>query len=270
MAHSARREGYVPSGDLNLYYDIEGDGPPLLLFHGGMGTISMFEALRSQLSRHWMTVGIEQQGHGHTADIDRPLRFPQMADDSAKVIRHLGLKACHAFGYSDGGNVALGLAIRHPELVDRVAICGTNANNDGLQPKMLEHLVEGAKQDPNEVASSLPDVLRDAYRAVAPEPDHWPQLVHRVFEQAATFPGWSDTDLQGLRTALLVIVGDHDVVTPEHALWLSRTCPNGHLCILPRSDHLAPVARAAWIATILTDFLQEDLTAPLPMEAAHD
>lgn len=109
MADTVRRDSFVIAGDLKLFYDVEGDGPPLLLFHGGMGRISMFERLRGELSRHWMTIGIEQQDHGHTADIDRPLLFPQMADESAAVIRLLGLKACHAFGYSDGGNVALGL-----------------------------------------------------------------------------------------------------------------------------------------------------------------
>lgn len=262
--------GYVHSGQLYIYYDVEGAGPPLLLLHGGMGTSGMFAALRAELNLRWTTVGIEQQGHGHTADIDRPLRFDQLADDTAAVIRHLQLARPHAFGFSDGGNVALGLSIRHPELLGRVAICGTNANNDGLDPKMLKHLQDGAKADPKKVAASLPAMLRDAYTAVAPSPQGWPQLVHKVFEQASTFAGWAPSQLKAIRSPMLVIVGDHDVVTTDHARWLSQQLRKGQLCVLPRTDHLAPVSRAGWLAPILNDFYSEDLDAPMPMDAAHD
>lgn len=138
--------GYAKVGELEIYYDVEGAGPPVLLFHGGMGTADMFAELRGDLNAQWTTIGIEQQAHGHTGDVDRPLRYEQMADGKTVVIRDLGLEQCHAFGYSDGGNVALGRAIRHPELIDRVAICGTNADNDGLDPQMLAHLVAGARR----------------------------------------------------------------------------------------------------------------------------
>lgn len=270
MTIESPSSGYAKARDLDMFYDVEGSGPPVLLFHGGMGTADMFADLRKALNADWTTIGIEQQGHGHTADIDRPLRFKQMADDTAAAIRHLGLENCHAFGYSDGGNVALGLAIRHPELVDRIAICGTNADNDGLDPKMLEHLVEGAKRAPEDVAASLPAMLREAYEAVAPDPGNWPTLVHRVFELAATFEGWNGAELRGIMSPLLVMVGDRDVVTVEHATWLAQMCPNSQLCVLPRTDHLAPISRANWVAPILQEFLTADLKAPLPMEAAHE
>lgn len=264
------KSGYAKAGPLAMYYDVEGAGPPLVLFHGGMGTADMFADLRRALIERWTTIAVEQQGHGHTADVDRPLRFEQMADDSAAIIEHLGLSGCHAFGYSDGGNVALGLAIRHPTLVTRIAICGTNANNEGLDPEMLTHLVAGAKDDPEKVAAGLPAMMREAYEAVAPDPGKWPQLVHRVFELAALFEGWSEAQLKGITAPILVMAGDRDVVTVDHATWLSRQCREGQLCILPRTDHLAPISRSQWIAAILNDFLSEDLNAPMPMEAAHD
>jgi pimeloyl-ACP methyl ester carboxylesterase len=229
----------------------------------------MFAELRNLLNENWTTVAIEQQGHGHTADVDRPLRFNQMADDTAAVVEHLGLKGCHAFGYSDGGNVALGLAIRHSEQVARVAVCGTNANNSGLEPAMLKHLLEDAKKDPDEVAATIPKILRDEYKRVASRPQDWPQLVHRVFELAASFDGWTEMQLHGIKAPVLVMAGDQDVITQEHTLWLARQCQAGQLCILPRTDHLAPVSRAKWIAAILHDFLEEDLSKPMPMEAAH-
>ena len=262
--------GYAKVGELDMYYDAEGAGPPLLLFHGGMGTADMFGALRSDLNSRWTTIGIEQQAHGHTGDIDRPLRFAQMADDTAAVVRHLGLSGCHAFGYSDGGNVALGLAIRHPDLVSRIAVCGTNADNAGLDHDMLAHLVAGANEKPETVAAGLPAMLREAYQAIAPEPNDWPRLVHKVFELAASFEGWSEAQLEAIAAPVLVMVGDQDVVTVEHAMWLSRRLRQGQLCVLPRTDHLAPIARSEWVSAIINEFFSEDLTAPMPMQAAHE
>lgn len=119
------------------------------------------------------------------------------------------------------------------------------------------------------VAASLPAMLREAYEAVAPEPGNWPLLVHRVFELAATFEGWDEAQLRRITSPLLVMVGDRDVVTAEHAIWLSRLCPHGQLCVLPRTDHLAPISRADWVDPILRDFLGADLDAPLRMDAAH-
>lgn len=270
MTSSPSAHGYVEVGELAMYYDVEGSGPPVLLFHGGMGTADMFERLRGDLNARWRTIGVEQQAHGHTGDIDRPLRFTQMADDTAAVIRHLGLSGCHAFGYSDGGNVALGLAIRHPELVSRLVICGTNADNAGLDPAMLAHLVAGAKEDPDKIAAGLPAILREAYEAAAPEPAKWPQLVHKVFELAASFEGWTQDQLKAIAAPVLVMVGDQDVVTVEHATWLARQCPQGQLCVLPRTDHLAPISRSEWISAITSTFFSEDLPAPMPMQAAHE
>lgn len=242
--------GYVTVDGLEMYYETQGLGEsrPLLLLHGGLTTIATsFETVRPLLAQHRPTVAVEQQGHGHTADIDRPLTFEQMADDTAGVLRQLGIDRADVFGYSDGGNVALGLAIRHPELVGRLIVAGTNFNNDGLYPEIVDYF-HHAK--PEEMAP-----LGEAYARVAPDPDGWPDLVAKVMHQALAFTGWSPADLRGISALTLVIAGDDDIVRPEHAVELFRLIPNCRLAVLPETDHALLIDRAELLVPILTAFL---------------
>lgn len=247
----------VAVGPLSLYADVEGRGPslPLLLLHGGMCTIeASFAALRPLWSTHRTTIAVEQQAHGRTADIDRPLDFEQMADDTEVLLRSLGHPRVDIVGYSDGGNVALALAMRHPGRVGRIALYGTNANNDGLSPRIRQVLLEGARKPPEQAAAGMPRQLREAYEAVAPRPEDWPRLVHKVMQQSADFRGWPAEALQRVSAPVLTMVGDTDAVTVEHAQWMAAQF-GGPLAVLPRSDHSAVFTRADWIADMVDDFL---------------
>ena len=261
------QSGYVQTGPLKMYYDVQGSGANLLLLYGGLCTTDTVSELRQLLNAKWTTIGVEQQAHGHTADVDRPLRFEQMADDTAAVLRHLDVSACHAFGWSDGGNVALGLAIRHPKLIDRLAICGTNGDNEGLDPKMLKQMQDGLSSDPQKAAASMPTMLREAYEQVAPRPQDWPVLVQRVFEQAVSFKGWTDDQLKAVKSPVLVMIGDQDIVPVAHANKLYKLFSQSELAVLPRTDHMASVSRVEWVAIMLGEFLTANLSAPLPMSA---
>lgn len=139
------QSGYAHVNGLNMYYEIQGAGQPLILLHGGISTIgTSFGKLRPALAGRWKTIAVEQQAHGHTADIDRPLRFEQMADDTAALLGTLGIAKADFLGYSDGGNVAFAVAIRHPELMERVVLAGTNFNNEGLDPDILKKAPVGS------------------------------------------------------------------------------------------------------------------------------
>ena len=172
------------------------------------------------LAARRQVVAVEQQGHGHTADIDRPLTFEQEADDTAAALRHLGIEQVDVFGYSDGGNVALGLAIRHPALVRKLAIAGTNVTNEGLVPGIYDFM-EGMTPE------MLGDELRTMYEAEAPRPEDWPVLVEKVKQQVIALEGWTPAQLQSIASPTLVIIADADVVTPEHALEMVRPDPAG-------------------------------------------
>ena len=258
MTQAGVESGYAPVNGLQMYYEIHGNAaagqPPLLLLHGGFLSIATsFGQMIPALAEQRQVIAVEQQGHGHTADIDRPLTFEQEADDTAAALRHLGIAQVDVFGYSDGGNVALGLAIRHPELVRKVAIAGTNITNEALVPGTYEFMEEMTPE-------MLGDELRTMYEAEAPRPEDWPVLVEKIKQQVIALEGWTPEQLQGIAAPTLVIFGDADIVSPEHAVELFRQFPHAHLAVLPMRDHLALGMRPEWLLSMLEEFF----AAPMP------
>jgi pimeloyl-ACP methyl ester carboxylesterase len=233
-----------------MYYEIGGAGPPLLLLHAGFLTIeSSFDKLRAPLRQHHNVIAIEQQGHGRTRDIDRPMSYRQMVDDTAQALRGLRIERTSVFGWSDGGVVALGLALEYPELVDKVAIIGAGYSPAAEPPEFRERM--RTLSPDNERFSEF----REQYEKVAPDPTGWSRLVEKVKAMYLSFPGWDEERLRKLAAPLLVMLGDRDFTTIEHAIALYRLVPEGRLAVLPGSDHGAPVAHPDWVATMLLDFL---------------
>src|SRR6266571_7564834 len=174
--------GYVPVNGLEMYYEIHGDGSPLALFHGAMGTIdSCFGKLLPALAATRQVVAVELQGHGHTADVDQPLSYRQMAADAAALLEALGIEMADLVGYSLGGAVALELAMQHPGMVRRLVFAGgTSYRRDGLYPEMLAEPESGA----DDLTGSA---WHEAYLRVAPDPSRWPILVAKNRELDRTF-----------------------------------------------------------------------------------
>lgn len=240
--------GYAPVDGLEMYYETYGEGDPLVLLHGGFTTIDVsFGGLIPALAERRRIVAVEQQGHGRTPDADRPLSFARMADDTAALLRHLGIGKADLFGYSDGGNVALGIAIRHPDLLRKVAVAGVNYNRGGIYPEFLEFL---ENVDPDELGG-----LKEAYTEIAPDPENWPTLVSKVARLTLDFEGWRPDDLRGIGMPTLVMAGDKDVVPPEHTLELFRLLANSRLAILPATDHVSLLGRTDWLLSMLGEFL---------------
>ncbi len=170
----ASMASYASVNDLDLYYEVHGDGPPLVLLHGAFGTIdSCFAEVLPRLARSHRVIAVELQGHGHTADVGRPLSYLQLADDVAALQRSLRIPDVDVVGYSLGGAVGLQLALSEPDLVRRLVFAGgTSYRRDGLYPEMLGDM-SGAADD---LEGS---VWHEAYRRVAPRPDDWPRLVDK-------------------------------------------------------------------------------------------
>jgi pimeloyl-ACP methyl ester carboxylesterase len=245
------QNGYASINGLTMYYEIHGEGEPLVLLHGGLTTIDLsFGAMIPTLAETRQVIAIEQQGHGHTADIDRPLTHVQMADDTAALLGQLKIEKADFFGFSDGGIVALGIAIRHPSLVHKLAVAATNFNNEGLDPQSLEFMK-------NATPEALGPMLRDAYAHVAPRPEDWPTLVGKVMKQGVEFKGWRQEDIQCINAPTLVMSGDRDVVRPEHSVELFRLLPHANLAILPSTDHFMRLQKPVWLLSMLTEFLAE-------------
>jgi pimeloyl-ACP methyl ester carboxylesterase len=262
---------YASVNGLSMYYEIHGAGSaqraPVVMLHGGLSTIETdFGMILPTFAKTWQVIAIEQQGHGHTADVDRPLRIEQMAEDTVALLRHLNIENADFFGYSMGGSIALAIAVRYPDLV-RKLVCagGVTYNPDGLYPELLE--VE-AKMKPEDLAGSP---FEAAYAKMAPNPENWPALLAKMIELDMTFAGWPPEDIQAINAPTLLIIGDADICRPEHVVQMFRLLgggvpgdlyglPRSQLAVLPGTTHVTLVHRADWLISMAGEFLDAPAT----------
>jgi len=259
----------VPVNGLDVYYEIHGDGSPLALLHGGMGTIdSCFANLLPALAAARRVIAVELQGHGHTADADRPLSYQQLADDTAAVLDAPGIGMADLVGYSLGGAVALQMAMRHPGIVRRAVFAGgTCYRRDGLYPEVLE--------EPESPTDDLTgSVGHKAYLQVAPDPSRWPVLVAKNRELDRTFAGWPDEAIHAVTAPVLLIIADSDIVRPEHTMKMFRLLgggvigdlaglPASQLAMLPGTSHIGLLDRVDWLQSMILAFLGSPEPRPL-------
>jgi pimeloyl-ACP methyl ester carboxylesterase len=260
--------GYVPVNGLEMYYEIHGSGQPLVLLHGNLSTIgSSFGKVLPKLSPTRQIIAIEQQGHGHTADIDRPFSIEQWAQDTTALLHHLGIAQADFFGYSSGGAIALEIALRSPALVRKLVWAGgTSYRRDGLYPELL---MAGEAMKPEDLEGSP---FQQEYASIAPHPEHWHRLVAKIADLDRTTLGWSREAIQSVKAPALLIIGDSDIVRPEHVVEMFRLLgggvigdlvglPASQLAILPGTTHVTLTNRTDWLTSMITAFLD----APMPV-----
>jgi pimeloyl-ACP methyl ester carboxylesterase len=237
---------YAEVNGLKMYYEVHGAGKPLVLLHGAFGVATVYPIL----SKNRQAIAVELQGHGHTSDIDRPLTFEHMADDVAALLKHLKIEQADIFGYSMGGNVALAMAIRHPNLVGKVAINGSNYGkiDEAYEPATFAQF----KSIPADFA---PSMLKDPYDKVAPDPKQWPALVAKVKKMGLEFKGFARDDMKSIKAPVLITLGDRDVVRPEHAVEMFRLIPNAQLAVFPGGDHFLLWTSPETVLTPVAAFL---------------
>ena len=241
---------YAEVNGLKMYYEIHGSGQPLVLLHGAFGFVEGWAAYLPTLAKTNQVIAVELQGHGHTNDLDRPLTYEQMADDTATLLKQLKVKDADFFGYSMGGTVALGVAIRHPELVRKLAIYGSCAGTmkDTYDPEIY-------KQFQSLGADFAPPVLKEPYDRMAPDPKRWPVLVTKIKGLERYFKGYSAAELKAVKAQALIMMGDRDAVRPEHAVEMYRLIPNAQLAIFPGGDHFLPFSSPDKLLATLAPFL---------------
>jgi pimeloyl-ACP methyl ester carboxylesterase len=228
MARVEPSGGYAPVNGLNMYYEIHGQGPiPLLLIHGGGSTIeTTFGNILSSFAAHGKVVAVELQAHGRTSDRNSEESFEQDADDVAGLLEFLKIKKADIFGFSNGGNTAMQVAIRHPEKVNRLIVASAFYQREGFMPGFFEGLEHATLED-------MPGPLKDAYLKVAPDKGHLQVMFEKDRDRMRHIRDWTDELLQSIKAITLLIVGDHDVVTVEHTIKMSHLIPNARLMVLP-------------------------------------
>jgi len=267
-----QQKGYASVNGLNLYYEIHGSGEPLMLLPGGFETVEAMGEIVPQLAATRRVIGVELQGHGHTADIERPLRFELMADDIAALIRHLGLERADIFGFSLGGGVGLQTAIRHPEMVRKLALASTPFKKDGWYPEVLA----GMASISVETFAGTP--IHEEYLKTSPRPEAWPTFVAKVRQLLSEDYDWAE-DVAALKTPILIMVGDADSLRLAHMVEFFGLLGGGkadgdmnglspaQLAVLPATTHVgwAPpfhgiMTRTELLLPIITEFLD----SPMP------
>jgi len=206
------RTGYVPANGVNYYYEIHGRGEPLLILHGGLGSIDMFEPGLPEFAKHRLVIAVDLHGHGRTALGDRPISLPAMGDDMATVVKQLGYDSVDVLGYSMGGGVALRMAIQHPAAVRRLALVSTPFAQDGFYPEMLPQQAA--------LGAAMADAMKEtpmykSYVAVAPRPQNFPRLLDQMGAWMPTAYDWSE-DVKRLKGPVLLVYGDN---AKDHPRW---------------------------------------------------
>ena len=255
---------YAQIGPLNLYYEVHGEGEPLILLHGAYMTADMMAPLTSGLTGRQVIVP-ELEGHGRTALADRPLSYEQMADDVAGLAAELGLDRVDVAGYSMGGAAALQTAIRHPQLVRRLVICSASYRFDGM-PAVAREMFPTIT--PAMFAGSP---MEEAYLRLAPNPGDFPKLVERLTVLDSTDFAWPDDDVRGIPAPMLIVLGDSDGVTLDHAVAMFKLrgggvmadlqgMPESQFAVLPGTSHFIPpgsglLDRSEWLLPMIETFL---------------
>ncbi|MFC9975839.1 alpha/beta fold hydrolase [Spirillospora sp. NPDC127200] len=252
---SAPAGGRAPVNGLDLYHEVHGEGRPLLLLHGGLHTLDLsFGALLPGLAAEHRVIAVEMQGHGRTPDIDRPPTPENLAGDMVALLDHLGVGRTDVFGFSLGGLVALQMAIDAPERVGRVVMASAPCAPDGFHAEVHGPAARpGVGRMPTE--RDFQD-MREAYRRLAPDPDHFGEFAAKQSEVVLAFKGWEPGLLRAVAVPVLLLIGDKDFVRVEHAEEVRALIPKASLAVLPDTDHMAVTRRTDLLLPMLRAFLR--------------
>ncbi len=253
--------GYIMANGVNYYYEIHGQGEPLLLLHGGLGSIAMFGPVLPALASERQVIGVDLHGHGRTALGDRAINLPEIGDDLAVVLTQLGYGRVDVMGYSFGGGAAFRLAVQHPQHVRRLVLVSAGYAQEGFHPELLPMQAS--------VSAAMAESMREtpmyvSYKAVAPNPEEFPRLLDRMGELMRKPYDWAD-DVRKLQMPVMLVFGDADMFTLDHvasfykllggglkdAGWMREHMSGNRLAILPNLTHYEVFMSPQLVATAL-------------------
>jgi len=248
--------GYAPVNGIKIYFEVYGvprtNVPPLVLLHGGGDTIhTSFGHILPLLARDRQVIAFEQRGFGHTADDDRPFGFEDSADDTAALLEYLHITRADLFGFSNGGTIALQVAIRHPYVARRLVVCTAIMKRAWVASPFWEAMKTAEP-------STMPAELRDAYLQVAPHRENLESFFYKCRNRMRDFQDVSDQAIQSIKVPTLVMSSDRDVMLPEGAIALFRLLPQAQLAILPGVHHMQITSRTQVLVPMISEFLASE------------
>ena len=253
--------GRVNANGIDYYYEIHGEGEPLLVLHGGLGSIDLFGPSPALRAAGRQLIAVDLHGHGRTPLGDRPISLIDMGDDMAVLLDQLGYRQVDVIGYSLGGGVAFRLAVQHPEMVRRLVLVSAGFNQDGFYPEMIAMQAQ--------MSGALIDTMKDtplyqSYAAIAPHPEDFPRLLDRMGDLMRQPYDYAD-DAKSLRMPVMLVYGDSDMFRPEHMVefyhllggglrdagWMRETMSQNRLAIIPGQTHYDIFTSAALVPTVM-------------------
>jgi pimeloyl-ACP methyl ester carboxylesterase len=258
----AQSKGYAKVNGVELYYESHGDGPPLIMLHGGVTPSDMFGAPLAEMAKRYRVVAPHFQGHGLSKDSDRPWSFEAFADDVAALMGQLGIRKASVMGYSSGGLVALQMAIRHPELVDKLIVVSAAFRPDGYYPEVLQAFAQMPSAAPAIAASVRQSPLASMYPSV-----NWETVFRKTGELANQKYDWTDAVAE-IKVPTLLIFADADAIRPEHMVEFYELLGGGQrdagvdgslrspnrLALIPNTTHLS-ILRSPAMTQFASEFL---------------
>lgn len=221
------KTGYSAVNGIKMYYEMYGQGKPLVLIHGGGSTIqTTFGRVIPMLAKHRRLIAIELQAHGRTSDRDKDLTFEQDADDIATILKNLNIDKADFFGFSNGGTTAVQIAIRHPEIVDKLILGSALCKRNGV-PEQFWDFMKQAR------LANMPEQLKEAYLQVAPNSSGLQIMHDKDVKRMVNFRDIPDVQIESIKAPTLIIIGDQDIIKPEHAIEMHREMVNSALAIIP-------------------------------------
>ncbi|MGZ8764096.1 MAG: alpha/beta fold hydrolase [Acidimicrobiia bacterium] len=237
----------VDANGVRHHYEEHGSGPPVLLLHGGLESSDSWAAQTPALAERHRVVLIDRRGHGRTPDVDGPITYELMRDDTITCIEALDLVGAHLVGWSDGGIIALMLAVERPDLVGRIVTIGANAAADAYTPETRATLGPG---------SPLVDLMRADYEKLTPDgADHWPVVLDKIQHLWWEAPLDFTDELDRITAPTLVLAGDDDCIEPAHSVEMFRLIRKGRLAIIPGASHGVPLEQPEVVNRMILDFL---------------
>ena len=248
----ARVREYVDSGAVHTYYEAEGSGAPLVLLHGGLATIETWGGQMPALAERFRVYAPERRGHGRTADVDGPYTYADSAAETIAFIEALSIAPAHLVGWSDGALVAAAVALRRPDLVGKLVLMGQYVSLDGSVPENTAVLAKMTR-------ATFPPRFEEAYAAVSPDGgEHFEVVFEKLMTLWRGETGITVDDFAALPTPTLILLGDDDVVTIEHAAALQRTLPDAQLAVVPGTSHALPLEKPELVNRLILDFLADE------------
>lgn len=256
----------VEVNGMQMYYETHGEGEPLIVLHGAYMNIPTMGKIIPMLAESRQVIAIEFQGHGRTTDIDRPITYPNLADDVAAFMNAIGLEKADVFGYSMGAAAGLQFAIRHPDKIDQLVAASVAYDAEGWQPAFREFIPQ---MNP-EMFAGTP--MEEEYRKLAADPEGFRALVEKLIALEHEPMAWEE-DVRKLETPVLIIAGDADVSTLEHNVALFRLLgggvmgdmgqplPASRLAILPATSHTAVITQPELLKALIEPFLEGETPA---------